>query len=117
MGRLRLSRPLIVTIAAVPLLAIVGVAVWLASRGTPATTAGCSSFGTSYARSYDASAAKDGNPIRIVSACCAPTSTPQVSSCLLTVGELGVRGYGCERIDLDAAGPVSDGKHETCPKT
>lgn len=78
--------------------------------------ASCSSFGTTWARSYNRGAARDQNPIRIISACCTPIKGSHLSSCLLAVGEVGVREHGCERVDISAAGAVaSEGVHEACP--
>lgn len=98
------------------------IAVLMIAAAAASTTTGaqaathCSRFGTTWARSYDRAAVKDQNPTRILAACCEPTKTAHVSSCFLTVGEVGVTEHGCERIDLNAAGAVvSEGKHETCP--
>jgi len=74
----------------------------------------CSSFGTTWARSYNRSAARDQNPIRIIAACCKPIAGAHASACLVTTGFVGVREYGCELVDISPAGiVVGEGKHAT----
>jgi hypothetical protein len=89
----------------------------LAATGAAGAASGsCSSFGPSWARSYNAKAKKDGNPIRIVSACCKPGAKFGLNSCFVMVTLAGTNDLGCESTEIDAAGmPVGAGKHETCP--
>jgi hypothetical protein len=100
-------------------------AAWLAREiaaaplsGTPpATATRCSSFGTIWARAYDRVASSEGNPVRILSACCRPSTRPGVHWCFLTVTLAGTKDRGCEYVPIGPKGtPVGPGKHETCPK-
>jgi hypothetical protein len=75
----------------------------------------CSSFGTTWARNYDHRAARDQNPTRIIAACCKPIKNSDLNSCVLTIGEVGVREHGCEQVDLSPAGNVaSEGRRVAC---
>jgi len=85
------------------------------SSGATSTPRSCTTFGTTWARGYNSAAAKSGNPIRIVSACCHPGTRFGVNTCLLTVTLAGTRDRGCELVDIGSKGvPVGPGKHETC---
>jgi hypothetical protein len=87
-----------------------------ASAHTTAT-AKCSSFGTTWRLGYNKTAAKAGNPIRILDACCRPASHLGVSHCFVTVTLKGTKDRGCESVDIGKNGQVTGpGKHETCPK-
>jgi hypothetical protein len=80
-----------------------------------ATRTTCSSFGPSWAHTYDLAASKAGNPVRILAACCHPAATFGVNSCLVTVTLVGTRDRGCELVDIGKTGvPVGAGKHENC---
>ena len=96
-------------------LVVVVLAIAAAVALIPQAKATCSSFGTTWARTYDRHAVQDQNPIRIISACCKPTNTANVSSCFLTVGQAGISEHGCELVDISSAGLVaSEGVHENC---
>jgi hypothetical protein len=83
----------------------------------PAATAKCSTFGTTWRLGYNKKAAKAGNPIRILDACCKPASHLGVSHCFVTVTLAGTKDRGCESVDIGRNGAVAGpGKHETCPK-
>ncbi len=85
------------------------------SGGAASHTPACTSFGATWARGYNSAAAKSGNPIRIVSACCHPGTRFGVNTCLLTVTLAGTRDRGCELVDIGSKGlPVGPGKHESC---
>ncbi len=80
-----------------------------------AATAKCSRFGTSWRLSYNKTAKRSGNPIRILSACCSPTSRAGVSHCYVTVTLAGTKDLGCETVDIGKNGvPAGPGKHEEC---
>jgi hypothetical protein len=75
----------------------------------------CSSFGATWTRSYNARASKDGNPVRILAACCKPGATFGLNKCLITVTLVGTRDRGCESVVLNEKGnPVGPGIHESC---
>ena len=83
----------------------------------PSAAAKCSSFGTTWRLGYNKQAAKAGNPIRILDACCRPASRLGVSHCFITVTLAGTKDRGCESVDIGKNGSVAGpGKHETCPK-
>jgi hypothetical protein len=93
-------------------LAFAGIA---ASDGAAAAPTTCSSFGATWTRSYNAKASKDGNPVRILSACCNPGATFGLNRCLVTVTLAGTRDRGCESIVINEKGnPVGPGTHESC---
>jgi len=95
-------------------LALLGVAqVGSAARDTSAAPK-CSSFGPTWARTYNAHASKDGNPVRIISACCKPTAKFGVSGCLVTVTLAGTTDRGCAFYEISANGSLGPGRHETC---
>jgi hypothetical protein len=80
-------------------------------------SAKCSAFGTTWRLGYNKQAAKAGNPIRILDACCRPASRLGVSHCFITVTLAGTKDRGCESVDIGKNGAVAGaGKHETCPK-
>ena len=77
----------------------------------------CSTFGTTWRLGYNKKAARAGNPIRILDACCKPASQVGVSHCFITVTLAGTKDRGCESVDIGRNGSVAGpGKHETCPK-
>jgi hypothetical protein len=81
-------------------------------------TVGCSSFGGSWERGYNLQASKDGNPIRILAACCKPGPEFGENACTITVTLEGTADRGCEEVTLNARGvPVAPGKHLTCRRT
>lgn len=76
---------------------------------------GCSGFGTTWAQSYNAQATLEGNPVRILSACCRPTATAGVNHCFLTVTLAGTLDRGCETVDIGKNGlPSNVGRHAKC---
>jgi hypothetical protein len=82
-------------------------------------SAKCSSFGSSWRRSYNKTAIKSGNPIRILAACCRPASRAGVNHCYITVTLAGTKDRGCETVDIGPDGlPAGPGRHEVCtPRT
>ena len=77
--------------------------------------AACSSFGPTWTRSYNAKASKDGNPVRILAACCKPGASFGLNKCLITVTLVGTRDRGCESVVINEKGnPVGPGTHESC---
>jgi hypothetical protein len=107
-------------VGVVALLAAAWVARGIAAApvSTPPTSGkACSSFGPTWARSYNRLASKSGNPVRIVSACCKHSPKAGVHWCFVTVTLAGTTDRGCEYVDIGAHGtPVGPGKHETCPR-
>jgi hypothetical protein len=94
--------------------ALLGVAhVGSAATGTSAPPK-CSSFGPTWARAYNTRASKDGNPVRIISACCKPTAKFGVNGCLVTVTLAGTTDRGCAYYDISSNGSLGPGRHETC---
>lgn len=76
---------------------------------------GCSSFGSTWAHAYNAHAVLQGNPVRILSACCRPTQTVGVNHCFLTVTLAGTLDRGCETVNIGKNGLPSDiGRHAKC---
>lgn len=87
----------------------------LGASTADATIARCSSFGPSWRRAYNTEAAKDGNPVRILAACCKPGPSFGESACSITVTLVGTTDRGCESVVLSSKGiPIGPGKHETC---
>jgi hypothetical protein len=87
----------------------------LASAPNPAGTTNCSAFGPRWVKSYDKKAARTGNPIRILAACCRSTKKPKIHHCFVTVTMAGVKEHGCELVDIGPDGmPASIGKHASC---
>jgi hypothetical protein len=97
------------TVAALALIAAVG-------TSTAATATSCTSFGTRWAASYNKTAAKDRNPVRVVTACCGGANASGVHHCAITVTLVGTKDRGCESVGIGKSGvPVGPGTHETCP--
>ena len=85
-----------------------------APRGL-ATGTGCSTYGPTWARSYNARAIVTGNPVRILAACCRPTEKDGVNHCFVTVTLAGTIDRGCELVDIGRSGwPAGPGTHERC---
>jgi hypothetical protein len=83
--------------------------------GHAAGVSGCSTFGPTWARAYNARAIVAGNPVRILAACCRPTSRAGVNHCFVTVTLAGTRDRGCESVDIGRNGlPAGPGRHRTC---
>jgi hypothetical protein len=77
--------------------------------------AACSSYGPVWLQGYNKEAAKAGNPVRILSACCHPTKAEGVNHCYVMVTLAGTRDRGCESVDIGENGlPAGQGKHENC---
>jgi hypothetical protein len=75
----------------------------------------CSSYGPMWLASYNKTARKTGNPIRIVSACCHPTQIRGIHHCFVEVTLAGTLDRGCESVDIGRNGlPAGPGKHENC---
>lgn len=89
-----------------------------ASNGTHrmvALTTGCTSFGPTWAHSYNRTAIQVGNPIRILAACCHSTGRVGIHHCYVTVTLAGTPYRGCESVDIGRNGlPASVGRHERC---
>ena len=78
-------------------------------------TTGCSSFGTAWAHSYNGHAIVQGNPFRILTACCRPSNEAGINHCPVTVTLVGTRDRGCESVDIGRNGlSAGPGKHEVC---
>jgi hypothetical protein len=109
-----MARSLLVAAAA----ALVLAALASASPGTNrmvALTTGCTSFGPTWAHSYNHSAIQAGNPVRILAACCHSTATIGIHHCYVTVTLAGTPYRGCESVDIGRDGlPASVGRHERC---
>lgn len=100
------------------LLLAAGAVCSVAVQGAHAGTAACSSFGISWEHGYNLQASKDGNPIRILSACCKPGLKFGQNACTITVTLAGTADRGCESIVLNDRGvPVGAGRHITCLRT
>ena len=86
------------------------------AAGTRFTNAAaCSSYGPVWLQGYNKEAAKAGNPVRILSACCHPTKTQGVNHCYVMVTLAGTSDRGCESVDIGKNGlPAGQGKHENC---
>ena len=86
------------------------------AAGTRSTdAAACSSYGPVWLQGYNKEAAKAGNPVRILSACCHPTKTQGVNHCYVMVTLAGTSDRGCESVDIGKNGlPTGQGKHENC---
>jgi hypothetical protein len=86
-----------------------------AAGGGTGGAATCSSYGLTWRLSYNKQAAKAGNPVRILSACCHPTKTEGVNHCYVMVTLAGTSDRGCESVDIGENGlPAGQGKHEIC---
>jgi hypothetical protein len=86
------------------------------ARSAPTSpTAACSTYGPTWARSYNAKAKKSGNPVRIVSACCQRTKVKGINHCFVMVSLVGTSDRGCESVNIGKNGlPSGPGKHEKC---
>jgi hypothetical protein len=112
LGRQRRLLALVAGVAGVTLALLASVAAPPA-RATP--SAGCSSFGPTWAHSYNARAIVAGNPVRVVAACCRPTEKVGINHCLVTVTLTGTLDRGCELVDIGPGGlPSGPGTHERC---
>ena len=88
----------------------------LAPTARPATPdAVCSSFGPTWAHTYNTRAVTAGNPVRILAACCQSTQMAGVHHCFVTVTLAGTIDRGCELVNIGPTGwPAGPGKHEKC---
>jgi hypothetical protein len=86
------------------------------ATGGAARAGACTGFGPSWAHGYNAQAKKQGNPVRIVSACCGPRLKSGAHSCYVTVTLAGTKDRGCETVLISAKTglPAGPGKHENC---
>jgi hypothetical protein len=98
--------------------AVIVAALVLAAGARPAPsgqTATCSSYGPTWAHSYNVKAKKAGNPVRIVSACCQSTKVKGINRCYIMVTLVGTSDRGCESVNIGKDGlPSGPGKHEKC---
>jgi hypothetical protein len=103
-------------LAAVVLLAAVAVLFAARSpRSHAAATATCDHYGPSWVRWYNKQAKAQGNPVRMLSACCQSTSRAGVHHCFIKLTLAGTKDLGCATYDLGKNGlPVGIGKHENC---
>jgi hypothetical protein len=102
--------------AAATLAAVLVVVTGANAAGTGSSqTAACSSYGPLWLQGYNKQAAKAGNPVRILSACCHPTRIDDVNHCYVMVTLAGTSDRGCESVDIGQNGfPSGPGKHENC---
>ena len=87
------------------------------STSTTSSTpdAGCDTFGATWVHSYNVKAIKQGNPIRMLSACCQVSGQIGVHHCFIKLTLAGTKDLGCETVDIGANGlPAGQGKHEKC---
>jgi hypothetical protein len=78
----------------------------------------CDTYGPVWVKSYNKIAIKQGNPVRMLSACCQPGAKKGVHHCFIIVTLAGTKDRGCAIYDLGPNGqPVGLGKHEACPAT
>jgi hypothetical protein len=83
------------------------------TTGTPDT--GCDTFGPTWVQTYNVKAIKQGNPIRMLSACCQVSGQLGVHYCFIKLTLAGTKDLGCETVDIGANGlPAGEGKHEKC---
>ena len=76
---------------------------------------GCDTFGTTWVQSYNVKATKQGNPIRMLSACCQVSGQIGVHHCFIKLTLAGTKDLGCETVDIGVDGmPAGQGKHEKC---
>ena len=117
-----------VVAAAVGLVAAaVALAVVLASQGRSGRAANvipakCDSYGPGWVKSFNKTAKVQGNPTRMISACCAPAKVKGVSvhHCFIKLTLAGTKVMGCATYDLGMNGlpvspAVSVGQHQNCP--
>jgi hypothetical protein len=75
----------------------------------------CTGFGTSWRQAYNRQAARSGNPVRILAACCGSASRAGVSDCRIMVTLAGTTDRGCELVPIGRNGlPAGPGRHESC---
>ena len=74
------------------------------ARAGSSQVAVCSSYGPVWLQGYNKEAAKAGNPVRILSACCHPTKTQGVNHCYVMVTLAGTTDRGCESVDIGKNG-------------
>jgi hypothetical protein len=80
--------------------------------GAPAA---CTSYGATWLKAYNKSAVRQGNPIRMLSACCGPATNAGRHHCFLKLTLIGTKTLGCETVDLAPDGtPATIGRHESC---
>jgi hypothetical protein len=117
-GERRAGAVLVDTAAAVVFVLVLAVATSVTAadaRAGHATGSGCSAFGPTWARSYNARAIVTGNPVRILAACCQPTGKVGINHCFVTVTLAGTIDRGCELVDIGPSGlPAGPGEHERC---
>jgi hypothetical protein len=88
------------------------------SAGRQSAKPVCTAFGTSWRLAYNRQAARSGNPVRILAACCGAASQAGVSDCRITVTLVGTTDRGCESVPIGRNGlPAGPGRHESCPGT
>ena len=85
------------------------------STGSSTPDSGCDTFGATWVHSYNLKAIKQGNPIRMLSACCQVSGQIGVHHCFIKLTLAGTKDLGCEAVDIGADGlPAGEGKHEKC---
>ncbi len=85
------------------------------STGTSTPDTGCDTFGPTWVHSYNVKAIKQGNPIRMLSACCQVSGQIGVHHCFIKLTLAGTKDLGCEAVDIGSDGlPAGEGKHEKC---
>ncbi len=90
------------------------------SVSTPTTSStpdagGCDTYGISWVRSYNVKAVRQGNPIRMLSACCQTSGQVGVHHCFIKLTLAGTKDLGCETVDIGSNGlPAGTGTHEKC---
>ncbi|HEX4520715.1 MAG TPA: hypothetical protein VH063_14125 [Gaiellaceae bacterium] len=83
------------------------------TSSTPDT--GCDTFGPTWVHTYNVKAIKQGNPIRMLSACCQVSGQIGVHHCFIKLTLAGTKDLGCETVDIGTDGlPAGEGKHEKC---
>jgi hypothetical protein len=83
------------------------------ATGTPDT--GCDTYGPTWVHSYNVKAIKQGNTIRMLSACCQVSGQIGVHHCFIKLTLAGTKDLGCETVDIGVDGmPAGQGKHEKC---
>ncbi len=89
------------------------------SVSTPTTSntpdSGCDTYGTIWVRSYNVKAVRQGNPIRMLSACCQTSGQVGVHHCFIKLTLAGTKDLGCETVDIGSNGlPAGTGTHQKC---
>ena len=83
--------------------------------GTSTPDTGCDTFGPTWVHSYNVKAIRQGNPIRMLSACCQVAGQLGVHHCFIKLTLAGTKDLGCEAVDIGQNGlPAGEGKHEKC---